>query len=154
MAPASGDQLTATLGTWNKGLIPGIHSTDSIADDVHHDNLDILLDNKNEEKGFFSAAFLNAKGFGGNNASALILSPEESMALVSKKYTQAKLKKYQSDNEGVKAKSSQHNKQCIKGKYNIIYKFNENVLQGEEDVKLEKNKLTLKGFKQSINLKK
>ena len=100
------------------------------------------------------SAFLNAKGFGGNNASALILSPEESMALVSKKYSKAKLKKYQSDNEGVKAKSSQHNKQCLKGKYNIIYKFNENVLQGEEDVKLEKNKLTLKGFKQSINLKK
>ena len=86
MAPASGDQLTATLGTWNKGIIPGIHSTDSVASDVHHDNLEILLDNKSEEKGFFSAAFLNAKGFGGNNASALILSPEESMTLLSKKY--------------------------------------------------------------------
>jgi len=154
MAPASGDQLTATLGTWNKGIIPGIHSTDSVADDVHHDNLNILLDNKKEEKGFFSAAFLNAKGFGGNNASALILSPEESMALISKKHSNAKLKKYQSANEDVKAKSSQHNKQCLRGKYNIIYKFNENVLQGEEDVKLEKNKLILKGFKQSINLKK
>ena len=23
MAPASGDQLTTTLGTWNKGIIPG-----------------------------------------------------------------------------------------------------------------------------------
>ena len=154
MAPASGDQLTATLGTWNKGIVPGIHSTDSVAGDVHHENLNILLENKHKEKGFFSAAFLNAKGFGGNNASALILSPEESMALVLKKHSTAKLKKYQSANEDVKAKSSQHNKQCLKGKYNIIYKFNENVLQGEEDVKLEKNKLILKGFKQSINLKK
>ena len=154
MAPASGDQLTATLGTWNKGIIPGIHSTDSVASDVHHDNLEILLDNKSEEKGFFSAAFLNAKGFGGNNASALILSPEESMALLSKKYSSTKIKNYQSANQDVISKSALHNKQCLRGKYNIIYKFNENVLQGEEDVMLEKNKLSLKGFKQSINLKK
>ena len=154
MAPASGDQLTATLGTWNKGIIPGIHSTDSVASDVHHHNLEILLDNKSEEKGFFSAAFLNAKGFGGNNASALILSPEESMTLLSNKYSTAKIKNYQSANQDVLSKSAQHNKQCLRGKYNIIYKFNENVLQGEEDVMLEKNKLSLKGFKQSINLKK
>ena len=154
MAPASGDQLTATLGTWNKGIIPGIHSTDSVASDVHHDNLEILLDNKSEEKGFFSAAFLNAKGFGGNNASALILSPEESMTLLSKKYSSTKIKNYQSANQDVISKSALHNKQCLRGKYNIIYKFNENVLQGEEDVMLEKNKLNLKGFKQSINLKK
>ena len=154
MAPASGDQLTATLGTWNKGIIPGIHSTDSVASDVHHDNLEILLDNKSEEKGFFSAAFLNAKGFGGNNASALILSPEESMTLLSKKYSSTKINNYQSANQDVVSKSTQHNKQCLRGKYNIIYKFNENVLQGEEDVMLEKNKLSLKGFKRSINLKK
>ena len=154
MAPASGDQLIATLGTWNKGIIPGIHSTDSVASDVHHDNLEILLDNKSEEKGFFSAAFLNAKGFGGNNASALILSPEESMTLLSKKYSSTKIKNYQSANQDVVSKSTQHNKQCLRGKYNIIYKFNENVLQGEEDVMLEKNKLSLKGFKRSINLKK
>ena len=154
MAPASGDQLIATLGTWNKGIIPGIHSTDSVASDVHHDNLEILLDNKSEEKGFFSAAFLNAKGFGGNNASALILSPEESMTLLSKKYSNTKIKNYQSANQDVISKSALHNKQCLRGKYNIIYKFNENVLQGEEDIMLEKNKLSLKGFKQSINLKK
>ena len=154
MAPASGDQLTATLGTWNKGIIPGIHSTDSVASDVHHDNLEILLDNKSEEKGFFSAAFLNAKGFGGNNASALILSPEESMTLLSKKYSSTKIKNYQSANQDVVSKCTQHNKQCLRGKYNIIYKFNENVLQGEGDIMLEKNKLSLKGFKRSINLKK
>ena len=50
MAPASGDQLVTALGTWNKGVIPGIHSTEAIADDVFNDNLDILLENKVEEK--------------------------------------------------------------------------------------------------------
>ena len=154
MAPASGDQLTATLGTWDKGIVPGIHSTDFIAEDVHQKNLDILLDDQKEDKNYFSAAFLNAKGFGGNNASALILSPEESMTLLSKKYTSSKIKKYLSLNEGMSAKASKHNKQCLRGNYNIIYKFNENVLQGEEDVVMEKNKLSLKGFNQSIYLRK
>ena len=154
MAPASGDQLTATLGTWDKGIVPGIHSTDFIAEDVHQKNLDILLENHKEDKSYFSAALLNAKGFGGNNASALILSPEESMILLSKKYSSSKMKKYLSLNEGVSAKASKHNKQCLRGNYNIIYKFNENVLQGEEDVIIEKSKVSLKGFKQSINLKK
>ena len=37
MAPASGDQLTTTLGTWDKGIIPGIHSTHSVADDVYQE---------------------------------------------------------------------------------------------------------------------
>ena len=154
MAPASGDQLTTTLGTWDKGIIPGIHSTHSVADDVYQGNLDILLDDQIQEKGFFSAAFLNAKGFGGNNASALILSPEESMTLLNKKYSAAKMKNYISANKDVIAKSHKHNKQCLRGNYNIIYKFNENVLQGEEDIIIEKDKLSLKGFKRSINLKK
>ena len=154
MAPASGDQLITTLGTWDQGIIPGIHSTNSIADDVHQDNLNILLDDQIQEKGFFSAAFLNAKGFGGNNASALLLSPEESIGLLNKKYSTVKMKNYISKNKEVVLKSNKHNKQCLKGNYNIIYKFNENVLQGEEDVMIEKDKISLKGFKRSVNLKK
>ena len=154
MAPASGDQLTSTLGTWDQGIIPGIHSTSSVADDVYHDNLNILLDDQIQEKGFFSAAFLNAKGFGGNNASALVLSPEESISLLNKKYSTTKMKNYISKNKEVVLKSNKHNKQCLKGNYNIIYKFNENVLQGEEDVMIEKDKISLKGFKRSVNLKK
>ena len=154
MAPASGDQLTSTLGTWDQGIIPGIHSTSSVADDVYHDNLNILLDDQIQEKGFFSAAFLNAKGFGGNNASALVLSPKESISLLNKKYSTTKMKNYISKNKEVVLKSNKHNKQCLKGNYNIIYKFNENVLQGEEDVMIEKDKISLKGFKRSVNLKK
>ena len=76
------------------------------------------------------------------------------MTLLSKKYSSSKIKKYLSLNEGISAKASKHNKQCLRGNYNIIYKFNENVIQGEEDVVMEKSKVNLKGFKQSINLKK
>ena len=94
MAPASGDQLIASLGTWNSGVIPGIHSTDTLAEDVYSEHLDILLENKTEEKGFYKGCFLNAKGFGGNNASAFILSPEETRIKIQSLFTKSKYDKY------------------------------------------------------------
>tara|TARA_B000000477_G_scaffold19188_1_gene16516 strand:- start:59 stop:1255 length:1197 start_codon:yes stop_codon:yes gene_type:complete len=154
MAPASGDQLVTALGTWNKGVIPGIHSTEAIADDVFNDNLDILLENKVEEKNYFSAAFLNAKGFGGNNASAMILSPVESENLLDQKYSKSKMANYRSKAQETMQKSSLHNKQSLKGNYNVVYKFNENVLQGETDLTIERGKIKLKSFKNTINLKR
>jgi len=154
MAPASGDQLVTALGTWNKGVIPGIHSTEAIADDVFNDNLDILLENKEEEKNYYSAAFLNAKGFGGNNASAMILSPVESENLLDQKYSKSKMANYHSKAQETMQKSSLHNKQSLKGNYNVVYKFNENVLQGETDVTIERGKIKLKSFKNTINLKR
>ena len=154
MAPASGDQLVTALGTWNKGVIPGIHSTETVADDVFNENLDILLENKAEERNYYSAAFLNAKGFGGNNASAMILSPVESENLLDQKYSKSKMANYRSKAQETMQKSSLHNKQSLKGNYNVVYKFNENVLQGETDVTIEKGEIKLKSFKNSINLKR
>lgn len=153
MAPASGDQLVTALGTWNKGVIPGIHSTETVADDVFDENLEILLENKVEDDNFYSAAFLNAKGFGGNNASATILSPLESKSLLIQRYSKNKMASYESKSEETRQKSSQHNKQSLKGNYNVVYKFNENVLHGETDVKIERGKIKLKNFKNPINLK-
>ena len=153
MAPASGDQLVTALGTWNKGIIPGIHSTETVADDVFDENLEILLENKVEDDNFYSAAFLNAKGFGGNNASATILSPLESKSLLTQRYSKNKMASYESKANETRQKSSQHNKQSLKGNYNVVYKFNENVLHGETDVKIERGKIKLKNFKNPINLK-
>ena len=153
MAPASGDQLVTALGTWNKGVIPGIHSTETVADDVFDENLEILLENKVEDDNFYSAAFLNAKGFGGNNASATILSPLESKSLLTQRYSKNKMASYESKADETRQKSSQHNKQSLKGNYNVVYKFNENVLHGETDVKIERGKMKLKNFKNPINLK-
>ena len=153
MAPASGDQLVTALGTWNKGVIPGIHSTETVADDVFDENLEILLENKVDDDNFYSAAFLNAKGFGGNNASATILSPLESKSLLIQRYSKNKMASYESKSEETRQKSSQHNKQSLKGNYNVVYKFNENVLHGETDVKIERGKIKLKNFKNPINLK-
>ena len=64
------------------------------------------------------------------------------------------MKIYESNAQEAKVKAERHNKYCLKGNYNVVYKFNENVLQGETDVKLSKGEISLKGYKNSINLKK
>jgi len=153
MAPASGDQLITSLGTWEKGVIPGIHSTDQIADDVHNSNLDILMEHKIEDPSYFEAAFLNAKGFGGNNASALILSPDKTKMILEEKFSHSKMKSYHAKLVDTKKETEKHNRSCLKGRYNVTYKFNENVLQGESDVEIKKDSIHLKGFSQPIKLK-
>jgi acetoacetyl-[acyl-carrier protein] synthase len=153
MAPASGDQLITSLGTWDKGVIPGIHSTDQIADDVYNSNLDILMEHKIEDPSYFEAAFLNAKGFGGNNASALILSPDKTKMILEEKFNHSKMKSYHAKLVATKKETEKHNRSCLKGRYNVTYKFNENVLQGETDVEIKKDSIRLKGFSQPIKLK-
>ena len=150
MAPASGDQLIASLGTWNKGIIPGIHSTDTLADDVYSENLDILLEDKMEEENFYKGCFLNAKGFGGNNASAFILSPEETQIKMESLVTKNKYNQYLKNIGETRKKSSQYNKSCLKGDYKVTYKFNENVLNGETDIEISRKGMKLKGFKKPI----
>ena len=150
MAPASGDQLIASLGTWNNGVIPGIHSTDALAEDVYSEHLDILLENKTEEKDFYKGCFLNAKGFGGNNASAFILSPEETRMRIQSLVTKSKYDKYLKVVEKTRENSIKYNESSLKGDYKVTYKFNENVLNGEKDIQISRKGMKLKGFKKQI----
>ena len=150
MAPASGDQLIASLGTWNSGVIPGIHSTDTLAEDVYSEHLDILLENKTEEKDFYKGCFLNAKGFGGNNASAFILSPEETRIKIQSLVTKNKYDKYLKVVENTRKNSIKYNESSLKGDYKVTYKFNENVLNGEKDIEISRKGMKLKGFKKQI----
>ena len=75
LASSAGDQLSASLGMWRYGIIPGIASTESIAADVNQDNLDFLLEHRDVGNEGMDAVLINSKGFGGNNATASILAP-------------------------------------------------------------------------------
>lgn len=153
MAVAAGDQLTCVLGTWNKGIIPRIHSITETAEDVFDDNLNFLTKDKVEDPNFYKGAFLNAKGFGGNNASALILGPDFTFSQIKKRYTKKALKDYERKLENTRKSVLEYNENASKGAYNTIYKFNHEVLEGMDDLEITKEKIKLKGYKKSINLK-
>ena len=77
--------MSALLGIWESGWVPGIGSIDKLADDVQTDRLSFAL--RDVETAECSYALVNSKGFGGNNATATVLSPDVSRALLEKRHS-------------------------------------------------------------------
>ena len=80
---AGGDQLAVSLGAFASQIAPGIQTTDSLAPDVIQDGLDFVLTSREQR---IKAALINAKGFGGNNSTAAILSPEATAELLQSRH--------------------------------------------------------------------
>ena len=148
---AGGDQMMSALGTWAEGFLPGITTVDSFASDIHDSNL--KLNNQHEEIGCESMdmALLNAKGFGGNNASALVLSPQITQAMLTKRHGAKKMQQHQAQLEQTLAASTQHDADFTAGHFNIPYHFGVNVLEGEE-LKITADALEIPGYSQKVTL--
>jgi len=130
LASASGDQLMAALGTFASGWLPGITSTDAIAADVHRQHLDFALSHRQLDQP--AAAFLNSKGFGGNNATALVLSPQHSTALLQRKHGESTIRSWQKRREQTLAAVADYEQKTLTGEARPIYQFGEGVLSGED----------------------
>ena len=153
MGAAAGDQLMASLGVWQYGWIPGIKTIDHIADDVHQQNLHILTDHQFVgDKGHeMKAVILNAKGFGGNNASGLVLSPQQTLTMLTAKYGTSVVSAYQEKNDQVqKIAQANDNKACF-GDENIRYEFGTAVID-ESGVNITTEEVRLQGFVNAIKL--
>ncbi|WP_244185920.1 beta-ketoacyl synthase [Xenorhabdus ishibashii] len=153
IAAAAGDQLACVLGVWQYGWIPGITTIDHIAEDVHASNLNILMQNKfvGEYGENMQATIINAKGFGGNNASAVILSPQQTMQMLGKKHGRSSISSYHKRNEIVKSKSEEQDRAICRGEESIVYNFGNAVLQ-PSDIQLSRQEVRLNGVKQPIRL--
>jgi acetoacetyl-[acyl-carrier protein] synthase len=86
MAPAGGDQLSAILGAWEDGIVPGISTIDHIADDVEQSNLHLPMEDVERSPEAMRGAFINSKGFGGNNATGLFLSPNQTRSMLEQRW--------------------------------------------------------------------
>ncbi len=151
LASSAGDQLASSLGLWQYGIIPGILSTEKIADDVHGDNLDFLLQHRDVGPQGMDAVLINSKGFGGNNATASILAPHIVRKMLEKKHGKERMKAYVQRNEGVLAKSREYDEAVTAGAVNVIYRFDHNVLEGD-GLDLSQSTLKVKGGQKSIDL--
>ncbi|MCB1691825.1 MAG: beta-ketoacyl synthase [Pseudomonadales bacterium] len=151
LATASGDQIVASLGVWAHGLIPGIKTIDAIAHDVHHSNLDILMDHKEIGRDSMDAVFINSKGFGGNNATAAILSPEVTLRMLAKKHGNDAMSKHRSLNEAVSDRTRNYDTETIAGKNSLIYNFGVGVIEGEQ-LELSPDRIKIPGLDKEIDL--
>lgn len=148
---AGGDQMMSALGTWATGWLPGITTVENFADDIYASNL--KLNNQHEEIGGagMDMALLNAKGFGGNNASALMLSPSVTQAMLTKRHGAKAMQQHQAQLETTLAASQQHDTDFTAGRFNLNYQFGVNVLEGEE-LKISADALEVPGYAQKVSL--
>ena len=151
VASAAGDQIIASLGIWAHDLLPGILNVNEVAADVATDNLDFVLKHRALEAGSMDAALINSKGFGGNNASASILSPGVTRAMLAKRHGSAAMTGHAQRNEAVLEQQAEYNNACAEGENRTIYRFDHNVM-GDADIKLEQTRAQLNNASPEIDL--
>ena len=142
---AAGDQIAASLGVWAHGVLPGIRTIDHIAEDVNTSNLAINMAHTGYERDALDVAIINAKGFGGNNASASLLSPTVAESMLTRKHGADALKAWRAKNESVAQAANEYDAKATAGTADPIYKFNHNVLSGE-NLRFDKGQLHIEGY--------
>jgi len=148
---AAADQLVMTLGTWVYGLLPGIVTADRSAGDVHRTHLDILRRHQARDPRELDVAIINAKGFGGNNASCTLLAPHVAGRMLAKRYGRETLRKHAALNERVRENTADYDARATKGQVAPIYRFDHGVLHGE-DLVWDDRELRLPGYAEAIPL--
>ena len=150
IASAGGDQLNFTLGTWHYGLVPGIPTLDKVADDVHRSNLRFEQTHTEVGSDGMDMAFLNSKGFGGNNATALVLAPHVVKKMLLKKHGKQTMAEYEKKNISVKEQASQYEIKATQGSCPPIYQFDNNVLTGS-DLNINHDNISIPGQTQAVS---
>ncbi|MFK7978163.1 MAG: beta-ketoacyl synthase [Halioglobus sp.] len=148
---AAGDQIAAALGVWEHGILPGITTIDAVADDVAQSHLAFHRDHLEVDAQAQRYAIINAKGFGGNNATATLLSPSTTQDMLRKRYSNAQWQAWERANEGVKARQQSYDDGMLAGKVDPIYHFDHGVLT-DAHVTLSESQLQLGGHTVDLTL--
>ena len=152
LAPASGDQITSALGTWQEGWIPGIATIDHIADDVHSDNLRIDPTHLEVGPSQMDVALVNSKGFGGNNATGVILSPTVTREFIEKRHGQKRLQAWEHKRQSTVEKASAYDEAAQTSIPEPIYHFGKDVLEGDS-LGIDSTTITIPGYERPVELK-
>ncbi len=126
LGAAAGDQLTAMLGIWQHNTVPRIQSIDAIADDVATERLAFALAERGSED--IDYALINSKGFGGNNATAALLSPASTEALLAKHHGGQAMTAWRRQQEARVAAQEAVEASRLAGQWSPQYRFDEGVL--------------------------
>ncbi len=152
LATASGDQLISALGCFKYGIIPGIKTIDSPADDVYQQHLSFATHDRRVDPQALEVCFINSKGFGGNNASALVLAPRVVERMLRKRYGEAAFAAYCVRREATRAAAQEYDQQALQGQLQIIYNFGHDLID-DQKIELGTEQLRVPGFAQPLVFK-
>ncbi|MFC0269581.1 beta-ketoacyl synthase [Kushneria aurantia] len=145
---AAGDQLMSALGSFDSGLLPGIFTLDAVADDVYAERLDIFREHRPFRA---DVSFVNAKGFGGNNATAPLFSPEVTERLLTRRHGEATMTRWRHRREAVRERRQAFEERSLRGDFAPIYHFGEGVLEGPE-LEVDAHGIRIPGFEHPVSL--
>ncbi|QIL89426.1 beta-ketoacyl synthase [Microbulbifer sp. SH-1] len=151
VAAASGDQLISSLGVFARGILPGITTIDRVADDVYHKHLSLSLSHVERDPASLDVAFLNSKGFGGNNATASVLAPHVAQKMLAKRHGDRALTEYRKRNEAVAERAAAYDARASRGDLDAIYRFGEGLVD-EEGISVDGHSITLPGIAGAVSL--
>ncbi|HGM5488931.1 TPA: beta-ketoacyl synthase [Serratia fonticola] len=153
LGPASGDQLVSCLGTFKYGILPGIKSVSQISPQVNDARLFIPTQDRPLPQERARVAFINSKGFGGNNATGVVYSPQLTARWLRKRHGEQAFADYQQRNQQVQERVAAYDAAASRGELNVIYKFGLHEVN-EDEVKIDMNGITMPGFEQPIHFSK
>jgi len=147
LGPASGDQMNATLGVFAHGVLPGIKTVIKPADDVHAGRLRISA--KDAELDKPQIAFLNSKGFGGNNATATVFSPSVVKSYLARHHGQKAYDRWLKNRDTTLSSRARYLESADAGKLQAIYEFGTGMID-EERLQIDAESLGVPGYQHKI----
>ena len=145
MGAAGGDQLVSSLGVFEHGILPGITTIDEVAADVEREHLSLSPSPDARSPSDWDASFLNAKGFGGNNATATIVSPRIALQWIGQRYDDRTLAAWRQRNEAVVQKAAAWDHALSEGTAQLVYRFDHEV-RSEQHVRIENDTIYIEGL--------
>lgn len=149
LASAAGDQLMAVLGSFASGWLPGIITSQALAADVQRTRLDFALHHRTLEQP--ACALINSKGFGGNNASALVLAPEATLNMLRRRHGQAAVQQWQRQEAPRQQALADYQQQIVDGRALPLYRFDDGVMD-VGDIAITDRAISLPGYRNSVRL--
>lgn len=152
LGAAAGDQFMAALGVWSEGIVPGIFTLDEIASDVHRKHLRFSREHVECGKAGMAACLVNAKGFGGNNATAVLVSPQETFELLRRKHGDRAIHDWTVSSSAVQARAQEYDSSAHQGRFQLMYRFGQGVLAGS-DLGVSADTIKLPGLEEAVSLR-
>ena len=150
MGTAGMDQIWCGLGALESQKLTGICTIPKLADDVFKENLEFFLENK-EFSSQKDIAFLNSKGFGGNNATSALISSNLTEELLQRRFTDKELKAWKKKREATLKLREKNFELAVNSDIEPIYEFDKDVLDLADLEISKKNIKTKTGFNYALN---
>ena len=148
LSAASGDQLVSALGTFRYHIVPGIKTIKEVASDVFQERAIFPLKDLDVSDRQMHVAFINSKGFGGNNATAVVISPIRADLMLKSRHKE-NFDKYLLLREKTRCQAEAYSIRADFAELDVIYRFGEPLID-ESKISMKSDGISVPGFSKEV----